>query len=164
MTKDEILERYLNAVYFGGGAYGVQAAAELYFNKDASTLTYGESALLAGVISNPSLYDPVYRPDNAFDRRSVALGRLQVEGFIDDEERAVWEASELPRYRQIEGNAFLDTYFVEEVKRRLLDDERLGETRADRVNAVFQGGLEIHTTFDPAAQGLAENAVAPGAS
>lgn len=160
MTKDEILERYLNAVYFGGGAYGVQAAAELYFNKDASTLTYGESALLAGVISNPSLYDPVYRPDNAFDRRSVALGRLQVEGFIDDEERAVWEASELPRYRQIEGNAFLDTYFVEEVKRRLLDDERLGETRADRVNAVFQGGLEIHTTFDPAAQGLAENAVA----
>ena len=160
MTKDEILERYLNAVYFGGGAYGVQAAAELYFNKDADTLTYGESALLAGVISNPSLYDPVYRPDNAFDRRSVALGRLETEGFIDSEERAVWEASELPRYRQIEGNAFLDTYFVEEVKRRLLDDPRLGETRADRVNAVFQGGLEIHTTFDPAAQGLAENAVA----
>ncbi len=160
MTKDEILERYLNAVYFGGGAYGVQAAAELYFNKDADTLTYGESALLAGVISNPSLYDPVYRPDNAFDRRSVALGRLEVEGFIDAEERAIWEASELPRYRQIEANIFLDTYFVEEVKRRLLDDPRLGETRADRVNAVFQGGLEIHTTFDPAAQGLAENAVA----
>lgn len=62
MTKDEILERYLNAVYFGGGAYGVQAAAELYFNKDADTLDYGESALLAGLISNPSLYDPVYRP------------------------------------------------------------------------------------------------------
>ena len=85
---------------------------------------------------------------------------METEGFIDSEERAVWEASELPRYRQIEGNAFLDTYFVEEVKRRLLDDPRLGETRADRVNAVFQGGLEIHTTFDPAAQGLAENAVA----
>ena len=159
MTKDEILERYLNAVYFGGGAYGVQAAAELYFDKDANSLTYGESALLAGVISNPSLYDPVYQPDNAFDRRSTALGRLEIEGFIDADERAVWESSELPRYRQLEGNAFLDTYFVEEVKRRLLDDPRLGETRAERVNAVFQGGLEVHTTFDPAAQGLAENAV-----
>ena len=159
MTKDEILERYLNAVYFGGGAYGVQAAAELYFNKDASALNYGEAALLAGVISNPSLYDPVYRPNNAVARRSTALGRLEVEGFITSDEREVWERSELPRYRQLDGETFLDTYFVEEVKRRLLDDPRLGETRADRVNRVFQGGLEIHTTFDPTAQGLAESAV-----
>ena len=160
MTKDEILERYLNAVYFGGGAYGVQAAAELYFNKDADALNYGEAALLAGVISNPSFYDPVYRPTNALNRRSTALSRLEVEGFIDEDERSIWERSELPRYRQLEGTAFLDTYFVEEVKRRLLDDERLGETRADRVNRVFQGGLEVHTTFDPVAQALAENAVA----
>jgi len=160
MTKDEILERYLNAVYFGGGAYGVQAAAELYFNKDAGSLNYGESALLAGVISNPSLYDPVYRPTNALNRRSVALSRLEAEEFIDEEERAIWERSELPRYRQLDGSQFLDTYFVEEVKRRLLDDDRLGETRADRVNMVFQGGLEVYTTFDPVAQALAENAVA----
>ena len=160
MTKDEILERYLNAVYFGGGAYGVQAAAELYFDKDAGSLNYGESALLAGVISNPSLYDPVYRPTNALNRRSVALSRLQAEEFIDEDERDIWERSELPRYRQLEGTQFLDTYFVEEVKRRLLDDVRLGETRADRVNAVFQGGLEVYTTFDPVAQALAENAVA----
>ena len=159
MTKDEILERYLNAVYFGGGAYGVQAAAELYFNKDAGSLTYGESALLAGVISNPSLYDPVYRPTNALNRRSTALGRLEVEGFIDAEERDVWERSELPRYRQLDGEQFLDTYFVEEVRRRLLDDPRLGETRADRLDRVLRGGLEVHTTFDPVAQALAENAV-----
>lgn len=160
MTKDEILERYLNAVYFGGGAYGVQAAAELYFNKNADELNYGESALLAGIISNPSLYDPVYRPTNALNRRSTALGRLVAEGFIDEDEREVWERSELPRYRQIEGDGFLDTYFVEEVKRQLLDDPRLGDTRADRINRVFQGGLEVHTTFDPVAQALAENAVA----
>lgn len=160
MTKDEILERYLNAVYFGGGAYGVQAAAELYFNKNADELNYGESALLAGVISNPSLYDPVYRPTNALNRRSTALGRLVAEGFIDEDERAVWERSELPRYRQLDTEGFLDTYFVEEVKRQLLDDPRLGETRADRINRVFQGGLEVYTTFDPVAQALAENAVA----
>ena len=159
MTKDEILERYLNAVYFGGGAYGVQAAAELYFDKNAGDLNYGEAALLAGIISNPSLYDPVYNPTNSIDRRSTALGRLEVEGFIDENERAIWERSELPRYRQIEGEDFLDTYFVEEVKRRLLDDERLGETRAERINRVFQGGLEVYTTFDPVAQALAENAV-----
>lgn len=160
MTKDEILERYLNAVYFGGGAYGVQAAAELYFNKNADALNYGESALLAGIISNPSLYDPVYRPTNALNRRSTALGRLVAEGFIDDDERSVWERSELPRYRQLDTEGFLHTYFVEEVKRQLLDDPRLGETRADRINRVFQGGLEVYTTFDPVAQALAENAVA----
>ena len=160
MTKDEILERYLNAVYFGGGAYGVQAAAELYFNKDAGALNYGEAALLAGIISNPSLYDPVYQPSNSLDRRSVALSRLQAEGFIDEDERSVWERSELPRYRQENGTDFLDTYFVEEVKRQLLDDERLGATRAERINRVFQGGLEVYTTFDPVAQALAENAVA----
>ena len=160
MTKDEILERYLNAVYFGGGAYGVQAAAELYFNKDAGALNYGEAALLAGIISNPSLYDPVFNPTNSLDRRSTALSRLQTEGFIDEAERAVWERSELPRYRQVEGEDFLDTYFVEEVKRQLLDDERLGATRAERINRVFQGGLEVYTTFDPVAQALAENAVA----
>lgn len=160
MTKEEILERYLNAVYFGGGAYGVQAAAELYFNKDADELNYGESALLAGVISNPSLYDPVYRPTNALNRRSTALGRLVAEGFIDEEEREIWERSELPRYRQLDGDQFLDTYFVEEVRRRLLDDPRLGETRVDRLDLVLRGGLEVHTTFDPVAQALAENAVA----
>ncbi len=160
MSKDEILERYLNAVYFGGGAYGVQAAAELYFDKDAGSLNYGESALLAGIISNPTLYDPVYNPTNSLDRRSTALSRLQAEGFINEEERSVWERSELPRYRQIEGENFLDTYFVEEVKRQLLDDERLGDTRAERINRVFQGGLEVFTTFDPVAQALAENAVA----
>ncbi len=159
MTKDEILERYMNAVYFGGGAYGVQAAAELYFNKDASALDYGESALLAGIISNPSLYDPVYRPTNALNRRDVALGRLVAEGFIDEEERAIYASTALPRYRQFASDVFLDTYFVEEVKQRLLDDPRLGETRADRINTLFQGGLEVHTTFDPVAQALAENAV-----
>lgn len=160
MTKDEILERYLNAVYFGGGAYGVQAAAELYFNKNADALNYGEAALLAGVISNPSLYDPVYRPTNALNRRSTALGRLVAEGFIDEDERAIWERSELPRYRQLDGSEFLDTYFVEEVRRRLLDDPRLGETRVDRLDLMLRGGLEVHTTFDPVAQALAENAVA----
>ncbi len=160
MTKDEILERYMNAVYFGGGAYGVQAAAELYFNKNADQLNYGDSALLAGIISNPSLYDPVYRPTNALNRRSTALGRLEAEGFIDEDERTIWERSELPRYRQLEGDGFLDTYFVEEVKRQLLDDPRLGETRADRINRVFQGGLKVYTTFDPVAQALAENSVA----
>ncbi len=160
MTKDEILERYMNAVYFGGGAYGVQAAAELYFNKNASELDYGESALLAGLISNPSRFDPVYRPANALSRRNTALGRLVAEGHISAEERVEFNEAPLPRYRQPDGEQFLDTYFVEEVKRRLLDDPRLGETRAERINRVFQGGLEVHTTFDPFAQARAEDAMA----
>ncbi|MBT8207887.1 MAG: penicillin-binding protein, partial [Acidimicrobiia bacterium] len=159
MTKDEILERYMNAAYFGGGAYGVQSAAELYFNKDARFLTYGESALLAGLISNPSLYDPVYRPTNAANRRNTALGRLVAEGFITQEEREELAAAPIPRYRQLEGEAFLDTYFVEEVRRSLLDDVRLGATPTDRFNTVYYGGLEVYTTFDPVAQSFAENAM-----
>jgi membrane peptidoglycan carboxypeptidase len=159
MSKDEILERYLNAVFFGGGAYGVQAAAELYFGKDASSLDYGESALLAGVISNPSEYDPVFKPSASRDRRNAALGRLVAEEFITEEEREIWAAEPLPRYRRIESLRLLDTYFVEEVKQRLLSDTRLGATYDERFNTIFYGGLEVHTTFDGVAQSLAENAM-----
>ena len=156
MTKEEILERYLNTVYLGNGAYGVQAGAETYFGIDAGELDDGQAAFLAGMIGNPNAFDPVRHPDASAERRAVALRRMAEEGVITPERAEVLADEPLPT----ELNRVLptpDTYFVEEVKQQLLDDRRLGETREEREQALFRGGLQIHTTLDPKAQALAES-------
>ncbi|MGH2684075.1 MAG: transglycosylase domain-containing protein, partial [Actinomycetota bacterium] len=154
MEKDEILQRYVNTVYLGNGAYGMQAAGELYFGKDVEELTLADAALLAGLISNPSTYDPFTQPEAAKERRRIALDRLVDVGRITAEEAAVIGEEPIPS----EPQRLLpkpDDYFVEEVKQRLLDSDLLGDTPVERYNAVFRGGLEIHTTFDPRAHFLA---------
>ena len=155
MTKAEILERYLNTVYLGNGAYGLQAGAETYFGIDAADLDEVQSAFLAGMIGNPNAFDPVRHPDASRQRRAVALQRMVDTGALTAERAARLADEPLPT----ELNRVLpapDTYFVEEVKQQLLDDRRLGETRREREQAVFRGGLRIHTTLDPKAQTLAE--------
>lgn len=151
MTKTEILERYLNTVYLGNGAYGVQAAAETYFGIPASELDLVQSAFLAGMIANPSAFDPIRQPDASRERRRIALSRLVATGRISSEEAAALADEPLPtEINQVLPKA--EDYFVEEVKQQLLDDPRLGETREEREYAVFRGGLQIYTTLDPVAQ------------
>ncbi|MDP9453615.1 MAG: transglycosylase domain-containing protein, partial [Actinomycetota bacterium] len=161
MTKDEILERYLNTVYFGNGAYGVQAAAEMYFGVDAAELGQGEAAFLAGLIRNPIGYDPFLEPEAASERRSLVLDRLVTLGRIEPAEADRLRQAPLPSEPQ---NSELlpkpEDYFVEEVTQRLLADPRLGQTQTERYNALFLGGLTIKTTLDPRLQTLAEDAVA----
>ena len=155
MTKAEILERYLNTVYLGNGAYGVQAGAETYFGVGAAELDVAQSAFLAGMIANPSAFDPIRYPEASKERRAIALRRMAAVGRIYPEDAAALAEEPLPT----EINQMLpkaEDYFVEEVKQLLLDDVRLGETREEREHAVFRGGLHIHTTLDPAAQLLAE--------
>ncbi len=155
MSKDEILERYLNTVYFGNGAYGVQAGAETYFGIDAGDLDEGQSAFLAGMIANPAAFDPIRRPEASQARRALALERMVDIGALTQERAEVLAEDPLPaEVNQVQPTP--DTYFVEEVKQQLLDDERLGESRSDREQALFRGGLRIHTTLDPKAQALAE--------
>ena len=84
-TKDQILANYLNTVYFGRGAYGVQAAAQTFFQKDASDLTVNESALLAGMIQSPSYFDPVEQEQAALDRRNFVLQQMADEGYLTQE-------------------------------------------------------------------------------
>jgi penicillin-binding protein 1A len=156
-SKAEILERYLNQVYFGGGAYGVQAAAEIYWGQDVQDLDWGQSALLASLIQNPVGYDPVLEPDVARERRRVALDRIVELGHITEEEADFYDAAPLPEAR-IDVLPEPDDYFVEEVKQQLLDMEELGATPTERYNAVFKGGLRIQTTFSPQAQFLALSA------
>src|SRR5699024_11085631 len=86
MSKEEILEYYLNSVYFGGGSYGVQAAAEYYFDKDVEDLGWAEGALLASVIASPNRYNPFNSPERAEKQRSLALRRLVDTGDLTREE------------------------------------------------------------------------------
>ena len=156
MSKDEILERYLNTVYFGNGAYGVQAAAEVYFGKDVGQLGWPEAALLAALIRDPRDYDPFTNPALAVERRHLALQRLVETGKITQAEADLYNFTPLPSApsRAIEPPK---DYFVEQVKQLLLDDPEfnLGRDYSERYNAVFEGGLRIYTTFDAHLQQLA---------
>ncbi len=168
MTKSQILEEYLNTVYFGNGAYGVQAAAETYWGESAKELTPEQGAFLAGVIQNPVGYDPFVRYDDpartwshvvaVTDRRNFALDRMVARGHLTRSEAERLKKVMIPLVKR-EPLQTRDPYFVEEVKQRLLDDPRLGETPAERYNALFRGGLRIETTFDPSLQQLAEDSV-----
>jgi penicillin-binding protein 1A len=163
MSKDQILELYLNTVYFGAGAYGVKAAASTYFNKAPKDLDWAESALLASLISSPSSLDPTRNPEGAQRGRRLALRRIEEEGYISAEERAEYEQAPLPVVRVATTNSLEAPekgYFLEEVKQQLLKLPELGSTVNERAEKIFAGGLRIYTTFDPKAQAAAEAAVA----
>jgi penicillin-binding protein 1A len=149
-TKDEILEKYLNAIYFGHGAYGVQAAAETYFGKDMGTLTTAECAMIAGLIRSPGDYSPRFDPEAAKTRRDLVLGLMLQEQYIDQtvHDAAVAEPFTLAAPAATTGPA---PYYVEWVKQTLID--QFGP------DAVFKGGLRVKTTLDLGAQAAAETAI-----
>ena len=170
-TKEAILEGYLNRIYFGNGAYGVQAAAQLYFAKPASDVTLAEGALLAGLIQAPESYDPYAAPDAALARRQVVLGRMRELGSAAEARElhlpspsladiTAAEAAPLGVGAKKPSDArYPAGYFVERVKRFILDDERFGATPADRRRLLFEEGLRIRTTVDLRVQQAAEEAV-----
>ncbi len=156
LTKNQILERYLNTAYFGHNAYGVQAAAQTYFGKDAKDLDWAQSALLASMISNPSLYDPITSPQRTLARRKQALLRLVETKKLTKGEADFASLAPLPT--AINEPPPPEGYFTQDVINRLLNDDRLGSTYSARYNAIFRGGLRIYTTYDPRAQAMAEQA------
>ena len=151
-TKDQILMMYLNTIYFGHQAYGIQAASITYFNKDAKDLSLVEAATLCGLPQSPSNYDPLQNPELALKRRNVVLNRMYTAGDLTQEEYE--EAVEQPL--ETHAGSFLQNesqqpYFTDYVKQLLLED-------FDQ-DTVFQGGLKVYTTIDPAIQDQAEAAV-----
>ncbi|HEX2052096.1 MAG TPA: PBP1A family penicillin-binding protein [Actinomycetota bacterium] len=152
VSKEKILERYLNTVYFGAGAYGVEAAANTFFGKSAKDLTLSESALLVGLIPAPNRYSPYQNPSRAEDRRLEVLRRMEASGFVRPE-----DLTEARRDRPVLKEArpteeiFRYPWFVDAVKKYLQD--RYG------VERTFNGGLEVTTTLDPRMQDLAEKAI-----
>lgn len=159
LTKEQILTQYLNTVYFGQGAYGAQAAARTYFGVDAPELSLAQSALLAGLITAPTHFDPYVRPESALGRRGVVLRLMRRErmitrpAFVD----AIAEPIELRRDRVRTTYAY--PYFVDLFKRWFLANRAFGQTRGDRERLLFTGGLRITTTLDPDVQAAAEDAV-----
>jgi penicillin-binding protein 1A len=160
-SKDRILELYLNAIYFGNGAYGIEAAAHQYFGKPAGELTLAEGALLAGLIQRPGATDPFEAPEVALARRQLVLDRMLANDFIDEPEWTWAHHSpvELASSLVPAAERYQAAYFVEEVKQWILDDPRFGATAKERRDLLFGGGLRIHTTVDLEAQAKAEAAV-----
>ena len=159
-TKERILELYLNTIYFGNGAYGVQAAAHEYFGVDASHLTLAQSALLAGLIRAPSQSDPYDRPEAATERRNLVLRRMSTLGWVDDEVVTATRLEPLGLAEAPVTERYPAPHLVERVKRFVLDDPRFGETPGERQALLFGGGLRIHTTVDLELQAQAEEAIA----
>ena len=160
--KEEILERYLNAIYFGRGAYGIQAASGSYFGKDASQLEVGEAAYLAGLIRAPEAADASRDVETANRRRNTVLVAMETEGHIDVAQRQALEAvpvDQMEGFRprdevvkdRIVGGDMGTQHFVEYVRAQLL--ERYGDA------VVYGGGLRVKTTLDPGLQASAYEAV-----
>lgn len=176
-TKDEILERYLNTIFFGNNTYGIQAAAEVYFGKPVEDLTVIEGTFLAGLIQAPSSYDPIRKPEQSRRRFSEVLTAVVEQELItpveaeaiesclqpsdDESEKARCEGSwQIPEVvRTIPEKTIVRTHFSEEVKSYLLNKSNiLGETYRERYNRLFRGGLRVYTTLDPVVQQAAEAA------
>jgi len=157
--KSQILEQYLNRVYFGGGYYGVQAASLGYFNRSVRTLSLAQAATLAGVIRSPESGNPRQNPDEARRLRDSVLDRMVQLGMVPPAQaaRARTEPLRVAQKRQATTKY---PWFMDGVKRQLLADPRLGRTEAERSRRLFQGGLRVYTTLNPVVQRAAEEAAA----
>lgn len=161
LDKDEILERYLNAVYFGDGAYGAEAAAQHYFDTTAADLTLAQSALLAGLLQAPEGYNPLVTPDAALARRDTVLAKMLQQAMIDEPQHdaAVAEPLALRDAGTADDETFPAPHFVDRVIETFLSDDAFGDTVEERRNLLYTGGLTIETGLDLERQALAEQAV-----
>ena len=161
LTKPQILELYLNQIALGRNAFGVEAAAHAYFDKELNELTLGQMAYLAVLPKGPSNYDPIRHPDRALERRAYVLREMLSNNFIT---RAQYDAAmaeplgtvlrRTPKYAQVGG------YFVEEVRRQLI--KQFGENAQSGPHSVYEGGLWVRTSYDKRLQDLATEALRDG--
>ncbi|MET9023839.1 penicillin-binding protein [Actinopolymorpha sp. NPDC004070] len=162
MTKDEILGKYLNIVYFGDGAYGIESAARHYFSTTAAKLTVPQAALLAGLVRDPNNVNPVADAKAALNRRNLVLSRMATLGMISPKVYQDARATPLGlKMNKTPRGCYYSKYpfFCDYVEQLLLHDPNLGKTRDQRRQMIDQGGLTIQTTLDPKAQAAAEKAV-----
>lgn len=161
-SKDWILERYLNIAYFGDGAYGIQAAARHYFNVNASKLNLTQSAMLAGLVKNPTGYDPTNSPDRALERRNVVLERMAQLQVVPEAKAQRAEKKDLGLRVTRSSNGCVESaasWFCDYVVAYLKQDPALGRTPAAREKLLYSGGVVIRTTLDLQDQQAADTAV-----
>ena len=154
-TKQEILNLYLNQIYFGSGAYGVEAAAQTYFGKQAKDLSLAECALLAGIPRSPKYYSPFKSRESAFSRRAHVLNRLVATGTITEAQAREASLLPLPAQPTVQHKGPAPApYFVEYIRQKV--EERFGSS------ILYSGGLNIYTSINNNLQGYAEHALSAG--
>ena len=158
--KDMILEMYLNIIYLGQGAYGVNTAATTYFGKELSQLNLAECAIIAGITKNPSLYDPFNHPENIKERQEIILDEMCKQGMITEAERDEAKATPL-EYKNEEAKKALNntySYFTDTVIQDVIDDlvEKKGYSEQMASWKVTSGGVQIYTTVDLNVQSILE--------
>lgn len=156
-SKPEILERYLNIVYFGAGAYGVEAAAKRYFSKSAAELTLPEAATLAGIVQQPTAFDPIRNPERSAKRRDIVLARMAELGYITKGQAA--QAALIPMQVLVKPtvvpNGCTTSYapfFCDYVLQTIRTDPAFGDTPESREAFLRRGGYTVRTTLNPKAQ------------
>lgn len=154
LSKDRILEIYLNEIFLGSRSYGVAAAALNYFNKSLEELTLAEAAYLAALPKAPNSYHPVRNRDQAVERRNWVLSRMALNGSISESEKDMARQEPLEARRRDEAETVLADYFSEEVRRQLV--KQFGE------ETVLGGGLAVKTSLNPRMQSLATKALRDG--
>lgn len=153
LSKDKILEMYINQIYFGHGAYGVQAAAYTYFGKDVSKLSLPEAALIAGLPKGPTNYSPYNHPTRAKQRQGLVLKRMVQEEYITTDEAHKASLKDL-FFNKLEKKKQVGAYFLEMVRQYLI--KRYGD------DMVYKGGLRVQTTLNLDMQQTADQAIVDG--
>jgi membrane peptidoglycan carboxypeptidase len=167
MTKEQILEGYLNVAYFGHRAYGIYAAAEIYFSKKPDQLTVTESAMIAGMAQAPSSYDPVAEPRQALDRRNYVLDRMAAIGYLSPQADARAKAEPITLRLTDPPNDCANVnpahndwgFFCDEFKQWWMRQPAFGDSGLARLDKLRTGGYKIVTSLDPKVQGAGERHV-----
>lgn len=154
LTKDRILELYLNEIYLGYGSYGVAAAALNYFNKSLGELSIAQTAYLAALPKAPNNYHPTRKTAKAIERRNWVIDRMAIEGVITPEEAEEAKKDPLSVESRSETEVVDAPYFAEEIRRQLVD--MYGEDK------LYKGGLSVHSTVDPKLQDIAQRTLQQG--
>lgn len=154
-SKEDILEGYLNTIYYGHGAYGIEAASNLYFQKSTDDLNYSEAAMLAGIPKGPSVFSPLINEDRSFERQDIVLYSMQEAGYLSENDRLNYQLESLTFSTEQEIQGKLVAPFFQDALRKWLTDEYGMDP-----NVLDSGGLDIHTTLDTKMQQQAEEIIA----
>jgi len=162
LSKQQILELYLNSIFLGRNAYGVQAASRAYFDKDVNELTLPEAAYLAVLPKAPANYDPVRATQKALDRRNYVLREMYRNDYISEDQWKSAAAQPLGTIRYGSSEKFRQQggYFMEEVRRELI--KQFGESADNGPNSLYAGGLWVRSSMDPKLQDAAAQALRDG--
>ena len=162
MSKDQILQDYLNTINLGASSYGVQAAAKRYFNKDVSQLNLSESTVIAGITQNPTLYNPIINPDENAKRRKIILQKMVDQGYISEQQQQDALAddvySRIQKTAQETDEVSIYSYYTDALIEQVMDDlvEVKGYTRQQAYKAVYSGGLKIYSNQDEEIQKICD--------